>query len=425
MKLIKPKKLNLELITSQNRKILYITYTQGRKGFGFKSISMYKKLIPYAYYFINRILLAKSPTTPYLKEYKRIRATDVEGVINYNKMRQIIHFLVSQKIIDVKVISEFVLVDTQQFVVNAKYFRLLPEYQGELEIIDIPVKRKPHININDKAKRLIQSDENIKHQYNVCSNYEFDLVSGKNYLEELYNYGEINIKQYATYHQYLERIEKRDIIFTISEKTDRITTMINTCPKLLRKYFLENAIEFDIQTFNVQVLCKLVDDNITITNISERILNELKQLTDELNQDFYSAIVKYFQEFGVEIDRDTAKSIVLWKWMNCRHDSKTLEYKIMKARYPEISKVIEALKGDSYDDFKKYTYKFMKAESYIINKLIYPLFIASFPTAKIYTIYDCIMVDNQYHDEVLKIMKEQSQLYFGRVINVKINKSEK
>jgi hypothetical protein len=432
MKLLKPVNLNLETMIKADQAYSYITYKDGKKGHALKNGSVYQKLIPYIYFFINQIIIKDKSRYSNSLDFSRIKLTDVQHIMTVHKMYQVVHFLTQQKIIEVKGISEFITVKGQQYSINAKYFRLLPGYCEGTEIIDIPIKIKPNININAMAKEQINCNAGIKHQYNLCRSYIFDFDNAEKYLQDLHDKKIITDNYFIRCHQHIQRLRNKDVIFTISEKTHRITTIINTCPKVLRRFFITDSVELDFQTFNVNVLVKLINDNINIMNISQPLIDEEEKISKETQLDFYnviveyfknnSVIVEYFKENGMTIDRDTVKDIVLKNWIYARPDTKRFEFTIMKLMYPEITKLMTELKGKHHNEYLQYTYKYMQIESELVNNGIYKRFSEILPDVRLYTVYDCLIIDSKNKQTLLDIMKEESQKFFKRTINIKESK---
>jgi hypothetical protein len=423
MKLLKPQNLDLNTIIKDDKFYSYLTNNQNNLGICFKKGKVIRKLIPAIQYFINQIICTDpAQGNAQVKGFKRIRITDVDNVMSYAKMRQVIHFLVQLKIIEVRGISEYITVEGKQFTINAKYFRLLEPYNQHVEIIECAIKTRRKVNINKVAKSMIASNEAIRHQHELCSNYIFNFQDAEQLVNDLYYSKSIDDKKFVTIFQYLSKLKNKDVIFTISEKTRRIATIVNCCPKIIRPFFSTPDAgiftELDFATFNVQVLIKLIDDNITISNINEQLIKELQVLTLETQNDFYQHIVKIFENNDVQISRDTAKDIVLWHWINARNDSKNIEYKIMSKIYPEITKMLIVLKGNTYESYKKYSCSFMLVESQLTQE-IYTEFHKQFPKAYIYNIYDSFMVENQYILTLKNIMKDVSERYFNREVKIK------
>lgn len=423
MKLLQPKNLDLNSFIKDKHIYSYLTNNQNKLGICFKKGNVIRKLIPAIQYFINKIIITdEAHGNAQVKGFKRIRVTDVDHVMSYAKMRQVIHFLVQEHIIEVKGITEYITVKGKDIIINAKYFRLIAPYNGITEIHDSPIRTKQKVNINDIAKQQIESNPAICHQLDMCSNYGFDFCLAEQLVNDLYYHKSINDKQFVSHYQYLARLKNHDILFTLSEKTGRITTLINCCSKILRPFFImpsgDNFTELDFATFNVQVLVKLIDDSITLSNISTELIKELDLITEQVQNDFYQQIVQTFLDNGVKITRDTAKEITLWQWINARNDNHNVEYRIMSKLYPEITKILISLKGSTYASYKKYSCSYMLIESELVQE-IYRKFYLLYPEVYIYNIYDSFMVEKQYASTLLKIMKDVSTKYFNREVKIK------
>jgi hypothetical protein len=426
MKLLNPYNLNLTTLIKDDQFYSYLTNTNGKLGIGFKKGKLLRKLIPAIQYFIS-VCITEDEAQGDCRTigFKRIRISDVQHVMSYKKMRQVINFLVNNEITEVKEITERITVKGRQFTIDAKYFKLKAPYDGKTEIIEIPVKTKRAIAINPKAKQLIQINPVIRHQFEMCNNYTFNAELAKAHADDLYDQKIINEKQWVYMLDYIGRLKLKSVIFNYNEKTDRIFTIINLCNKEIRPYFQipndtinARLVELDFSTFNIQVLHKIVDDSITISNKSENILNELKKLSQWLEKDFYQQIQKVSADCGVEITRDMAKTLALKHWQNARPDSWNEETNIMKTLFPEITKAMNLLKGDTYEDYRKYSVSFMRIESQLVQE-IYSEFISRYPTACIYNIFDSFMVDEQYKDQLNNIMDACSKKYFNRQVKIK------
>lgn len=423
MKLVKPYNLDLNKSIIDERLYSYLTNNQNKLGICFKRGKVIRKLIPASYYFINQIICAEPAYgNARTKGFKRVRIADVDNVMSYAKMSQVIHFLVQQKIIEVRGISEFITVQGRQFVINAKYFRLIAPYNGKIELFECEIKTKKKTTINQKAKLMVAKNDIIRHQYDLCKNYVFNFNEAETFVNDLYSRGSLDNRKLVDLNKYLSKLKNRDIIFTYSEKTNRIATIVNCCPKLLRPYFTtptsSSFTELDFTTFNVQVLVKLIDDNITISNISENLIKELDLISAKSEQDFYQHVVQIFEEFETKICRNTAKEIVLWHWINARIDSKRIEYQIMSTLYPEITKMMVKLKGDTYESYRNYCCNFMIIESQLTQE-IYAEFHKQYPNVYLYNIYDSFMVEKPYALNLKRIMKDISSRYFQREIRIK------
>jgi hypothetical protein len=197
------------------------------------------------------------------------------------------------------------------------------------------------------------------------------------------------------------------------------------CHKELRDFFHEmrddkwtNLTELDFSTFNIQVLHKIIDDSVTTGNINVNLKNELDKLALWLREDFYGEIQDIAASLDVTMSRDDAKTLALKHWQNARKDSWHKETNIMRSIFPEITKGMDKLKGNTHEDYLKYSHKFMRIESQLAQE-IYGKFIAKYPEAIIYNIFDSFMIEEGYKDYLGKIMKDCSTKYFNREIKIK------
>jgi hypothetical protein len=398
----------------------------GKFGTDFKKGKLIKKLIPEMQYFISTCICAEEEQGDFrLKGFKQIRINDVIHVMSYRKMRQVIYFLQKYHIIELKHATKFIIVNSKQFVIDAKYFRLLKPYDGINQIFEIELNVKKKVTVNPKAKYLIDVNAVIRQQFQLCSSYDFNAEQAKIFANELHNAGIKNDRQFVSMLDYIERLRKHSVTFNYNEKTDRIFTIINLCHKELRQYFrvkrddkFSGFVELDFSTFNIQVLHKLVDDSISISSTNEKLVVELKTMAAWLKEDFYSNIQEISAGFDIEISRDDAKELALKHWQNARIDSWNKETGIMRTLFPEVTKVMNKLKGRTYPDYLKYSNNFMRIESQLAQEIL-SAFISRFPDAIIYNIFDSFMVEEQCKENLRIIMEDCSKIYFDRDINIK------
>lgn len=423
MKILLPHNLDLYSLIKDEQSYPYVSNTSGRISNSFKKGSVLRKLIPYFEYFISVCICTDEAKGDFkVTGFKRIRITDVHHVMSDKKMRQVINFLVKQQIIEVKHTTDFITVNGRQFGTNAKYFRLLEPYNGKTDLREIQLNVKSKVALNPKAKLLIGKNPVIRHQFELCSSYNFNVELAEIRANELYSKGLKNDKQFVSMMDYIERLRKQSVLFKYNEQTGRIFTIINLCHKELREFFEVKRnvrlVELDFATFNIQVLHKLVDDSITIANINERLIKELETMANWLKSDFYYNIQAVSKNLNVEISRDDAKTLALKHWQNARIDSWHEETKIMKTLFPEITKVMNKLKGNNYVEYLDYSSKFMRIESQLVQE-IYGEFISKYPQAIIYNIFDSFMVEEEYKDNLRIIMEDCSKNYFKREVKVK------
>ncbi len=426
MKLLQPNNLDLNTLIKDDHLYYYLSNTSGILGECLKNGKVLRKLIPSIQYFISFCICADEAQGDFRTTgFKRIRINDVHHVMSPKKMKQVIHFLVHQNIIEVRAITEFITVQGQQFGINAKYFKLLTPYDGDIQMQEIYIKTQRKVTINDKAKQLIETNPVIRHQFEMCSSYKFDAEKAELLANDLHKQKIKNDKQFVSMLDYIERLRNKSVLFNYNEKTDRIFTIINMCHKELRDFFQVmrddkwvNLTELDFSTFNIQVLHKIIDDSVTLDNINVSLEDELDRLAHWLKDDFYGEIQATAARLHVTMSRDDAKTLALKHWQNARKDSWHRETNIMRSIFPEITKRMDNLKGKTHEDYLKYSHKFMRIESQLAQE-IYGKFIVKYPEAFIYNIFDSFMIEEGYKDYLGMIMKDCSTRFFNREIKIK------
>lgn len=425
-KLLLPENLDLHSLIKDEQLYRHLCNVGGKLSAGFKRGKVIRKLIPTMQYFISTIICTDEAQGDYrVKGFKRIRISDVEHIMSYKKMKQVISFLLHQEIIELRVTTEFIVIDGRELGIHAKYFKLREPYNGKTRIQEVELKPKRRVLINDRAKFLIETNDVIRHQYEMCSNYSFNADLAESLANQLFDKKLKTDKQYVSMLKYIDRLRNQSVLFKSNEKTDRIFTIINMCHKELRDFFyvkqgnqVSALVELDFVTFNIQVLHKLINDGITITNIEETLVKELDTMEDWLQNDFYKRIQDISESYGTTLSREAAKDLALKHWQNSRPDSWHPETKIMRTIFPKITERMDELKGNSYSMYLKYSNDFMRVESKL-TQLIYSTFFIRHPEAIIYNVFDAFLVEADYKNELKTVMEECSKIYFNREIRIR------
>ena len=110
------------------------------------------------------------------------------------------------------------------------------------------------------------------------------------------------------------------------------------------------------------------------------------------------------------LTRDEVKDIILKYWFNGTLTSRNKHKKKLDRLLPNIAKVLNEIKSDDYRNFSHTT---MKMESEIINDIVYRKFIQIHPDAIMYTIFDCILVEQKYSAQLHTMMVEEGSVFFN------------
>lgn len=419
MKLLKPENLELETLFKPDQLYSYKTYTRGKAGYAFKKGTSVTKLIPYMYFFINQIIITEASKGNYTKGLKRITGNDVKHELPYKKQQQVLHLLINSKIIKRKTVTEI----GTEYPIKAKYYCLCEEYNTDFIEVNIVFKdkKKSRVFIDTFTRRKLEKVTTYYTQFEIYKNYSFNHKAALEYIDVLLADKKLTRVKYIKCQQHIRRLVNHDIQFSISEKNGRISSLITSCPREIRKFFLSDAYELDYQSFYINVLIHMLDSHITINNI-DKLQPEIDRLITEVNSElgFYTSLAEKLKVVEMNIDRDTCKLYVMKYWLFAYNTCTHLFYASMKTLYPEITKVMETLKGTTKLSKLQYCNNYMRFESELINNIVFKTFINKYPDARVYTIYDGLLVESKYKDILYDIMVDEAKLYFERQINVKL-----
>lgn len=434
MKILKPVSLNLESIIQDDKIYCWHKNQQGKLSLTSEFVKgkNIKKHIPQLYYFISMILINqqndynKCPVSDYNDHVRVKYDTLAEVGINYKKLKQFVAFLINQKIITVVRDRQMTLVQYETYFVDIRYYKLLYPYNGKFEIFDIDIEfKKPRIS-KRLEKKLIEQPF-LRHQYDSQQEFNYDLSSAEKCVNTMFYLDSITTPQFISYYNLLKRINNKRFYFIVSDKCDRVFTTINNIPKILRPYILDKSNhslkELDYGNFNVMLLYKIFDEYINTHQIDEKVKVEFAKYISFMQDDFYKSIQDYFKNNSIihlEIDRTDAKEIVLKYWINANQTCDAIEFQIMDNIFPELTKLLIKLKGGTYNTYKEFYNSIMRQESKLINEIIYDRIIKEFPDTIVYGIFDGLLVEEKYVNEVQKIMLEEGKIFIGHEMKVKI-----
>lgn len=439
IKLYKPENLILEELIKPNS--IYFVDVRRNNGTYYPDIIDGKKLhkyLPAMYYFIH-VLLERQHVSydtlrcQYDKTFVRMFARDIEPLKSKNYYNIITRKLKTLGIIEAKTFYEG---NKYRFTAPSTYYRFTEKYskaiicQHEIVIKESKARKlneKFGVRLKDKVDTVnlseFKSIPSILHQFCALANVKFDDDGARNYVKKLYAENHIKIDRLNSCMYYIFNISNGRFYTTYSSVCNRFFTTINGMPKELRQFILDREsnglVELDFGSSTAFAVYKIISGNIIEHSLeAEKMLfeNEVYMFKRLLESgDFYSALKKLVFP-DKDIDRNQIKDIVIKNWFNSTPKSRNLNKKQIAKIFPRITKYMDGMKAKAYEDFFNFV---MLLESKLVNEIIYQKFINSHPEAVIYTIFDSYLIQRQYADELLELMKQEGFLFYNVEVVIK------
>jgi hypothetical protein len=401
-----PKNLVLEDIIDVNKDYDYLVNCDGTKRNDTKKGSLYLKMIDEMYYFISKIISTNEDSYSskvYGKtKYKYVELSNLQ--ITYNKANQIIHFLKNEGVIKRGGLRG-------GYGKNSKlyFFKLTDKYINE-DCRLVKIKMKPKTRLSLKPID-IESDFVYNNIINDVKRIKFPIDYVSNLIDEYVKSGIIPINNSFKYFETIYNAQHNILLVKLGNNVDRIYTTHNLTPKIIRKYY--GLIEIDFTNFNCHILSKII-------NVDGDEMNRFKKAVDS---DFYLHVVDIFKRRGINIDRETAKEITIYKWINARIDNRFSEYNIMCEEFPLISKKIYEMKGINEFTYKQFSWKFMNLEAKLIYEILNE-FKTDYPNSICLPIFDSIAVNESNVDNLISVMNKHSKQLLGYELPYKIKSGD-
>jgi hypothetical protein len=321
----------------------------------------------------------------------------------------------------------------------------------------ISLKNKDSANLNALQLKLYKKLEQIEIDYENALRYIRTLLEEKKY----------SIPQYNTRLCWIEKIHKKDILFTESKKTGRIFTSITLLPKDIRRRFLRYAhdglCEIDISNAQPIIFNYIIYQHFDIDiNVLEQIyfpyhyvkrfnskslfipdaphylllslLSYVPTITDStppedvlkyteltLRGKLYEYLIEsYIQQTGKKINRDDFK-IKMMILFNAKRNWDTAEKRIFTEKFPNVWRVIKEIKKD---DHKNLAIQLHKLESDLIINTVAKRILREQPSIALYTIHDCILTSRDNVDYVRQVIFDESKRLYGIAPKLKIKYPE-
>jgi hypothetical protein len=397
-----------------------------------------KKYIPVMYYFIHELLERQYTKNEHFRDdkdhdYVQMYTRDIAAFKSKDDFKTTRFLLEKFKVIECKIETE---PNAYRQSAQAYYFKLTDAYSlSEVVEHEMLVEKRIADKLEEKyalcKKNLYEIKKSnvstivtpIHHQLESIRNMRFDADAARLFSRKLLDTEKMDINRFNACTLTINRIVNQRHSFSKSRKCGRFYTTVTMMPRELRRFLLDSdgnpLQELDFASFNgfavYKILCiskyrpKTTEDQIAY---DEEIKFYRKFLT---MGDFYTSI-KAIVIPEEELTREEIKDIILQRWFNGRPNSLNPYRKKFKERLPVITKIIDLLKVPAYNNF---SITAMQMESQLVNEIIYNKFITMHPDAMVYSVFDCLMVNQKYEQELQALMIDEGTKFFGIQCRVK------
>lgn len=206
----------------------------------------------------------------------------------------------------------------------------------------------------------------------------------------------------------LNAIKEGKTNIDVDNSVNKVFSPITSLKKELRSFILDTddhtLLIIDFSASHLFHLIKLIQDS----SPSPALAAEVEELrTIAVSSGIYEHVQKkYYNENGKEITRDQAKDIFIPYFLYGKYKkSKTSIW--VKSLFPQVSKFI-----DSWNR-RTLNIEIQKKESYLLNRVIFNRIAVELPDSICYGMFDGVLVEENYFDQVFNIILEESTNYFG------------
>lgn len=428
----RPENLVLEdLLQPAQQFFIPIRQVGGSKSHTMTTGKKISKHIPALYYFIHMLLERQHSGIDDLKfiydeSYVQMFSRDVEPLKSKNDFTSIWSILVQLKVVEMKNNNQ---ANKHRNYSMAYYFRLADTYlDAKVVQHQIPVKSsisekiesglgKWNVKQNEADSTSIKGSKQFVHQYQSLKAIRLDANLARLCADTLLSESRIEKGRYNSCMVSINGIENQRFYITRSAKCNRYYTPITCMPREIRPFIVDkdgNSLkELDYSSFNAFAVYKIVNtwENHFQSNGEKLFFEHELSLYRSLlsGGDFYTDFKQAFLS-NEPLSRDDVKEVVLRHWFNGKLNSRNRYKKLLDLKLPNITKILNEIKAKDYKSFSHLT---MKMESELVNDIVYRQFIELHPDVIMYTIFDCILVEQKYSAELYSMMLEEGSKYFN------------
>jgi len=267
----------------------------------------------------------------------------------------------------------------------------------------------------------------IQFEINNLSKIEFDTNKAIEYLEankHLLKIRSYNTTKYRIHAVSESKLVKRTLV------ANKLQSPINQLTKEFRQFITvdgKQLVDIDFCNSHLNQLIKLIRDDIksggyvpefSIQYFSQEMI-EFKELV--LAGDFYNKLQdKYNKEYPHKpIDRKKAKDAVMYWLNNSYHTLHSVQ--LLKRIYPQITHYLSTVNGSTRNTI---SIKSQANEAHLVKEVSLE-FINQIPDGVCFTMLDGFLVEEQYKEQLIKIIQIKSKEFLGFVNKIKIKELPK
>jgi len=434
LKFLIPKDLNLEqLILAKEQHLVFRRITVNGKRKFEKTLTKSKSLlkhIPYCYYIIDLIIKRQREVKNNNFGYVNLRSELLDKVIPHTTRIMILSLLEELNIIQIN--------HSYQINEYSKSYKLNPMYDISTLFtvdFDIDIKKGYYIGDNISIKKGYYIDDDNKDKEvrkSLCSilfeksgkiekktlkqrdNKTNDLLSLTEYSYQQKNIFNLNL-DYESIEKdnkksellpLLEKVSNGNLSINLNNSVNRVFSPITNLKKEYRKYIVDTSgnslTEIDFKSSHIFHLIKIITDSTP----SIELLDEVNRLKEIALSDIYEYVAMQGKKIGYILNRQEAKQLFIESFLYGMFPKRKRSIWV-NSLFPAVSEFLNT------KNRKQRSIEIQKSESYLLNNRIFKRIAIELPDSINYGIFDSILVERKYIDEVYQIMKEESAGYFG------------
>ncbi|MEP5366135.1 MAG: hypothetical protein ABJQ37_19965 [Reichenbachiella sp.] len=313
----------------------------------------------------------------------------------------------------------------------AKSYRLTDEYRDSLlsfyELKDAGLLAKI-----SKARdvEVFKMPEHIQFQYWQLTKLNFLKDDALRDLNYALSQKIITSTMYNMIYYSILQLSNNYKSFSWESDWGRLFHPISNCPRILRPYLRdENGESMVLVDYSASLPCHFYKFCLDVFSSESEFNFDRDKLKLELDEfkylletsTLYDEVAKMMSldtdiKEGVNVSRDTAKDLLLRKWLNVKVRGETDHTRTINQKFPEMTNIKNQVRSSEY---KKLYRLLMNSESKLVNEIVVKGMMKELNQPNFYTIHDAFIIDKNNAPKLKEIMQEEGRKFLGLNIKVK------